>query len=228
MSVSLEQYNALLERVERLEAAVGSVAWDASFTPVTGGFAQPTKTSQAEDRPVTPLHGDYELLVTGARTTDRGAENCVFWNPGPLGGSAQVPQECYLIVRKGSGTNKIVLAKFDPTVKEGTVETGMFTRLNCELAPGRTSIFHPVDGNFYLITKELKVKLSDFMITAVTSRSPLPVTNTEVLNSLRGCYVVPGNTFVILDSRDGGKIYSKAVIQEGHGLVTDDTSIVVI
>jgi hypothetical protein len=226
MSVSLEQYNALLERVERLEAAVSATsAWDSSFTPATGEFAQPTKPSQAEDRHVTPLLGDYELLVTGARTTDRGAENCVFWNPGPSRGP--VPEECYLMIRKASGTNKLVVAKFDPTVKEGTVEAGMFTRLNCELAPGRTSIFH-LDDNFQpFVSKELKVKISHLMITGVPPRSPAPVSITEVLNSMRGCYVVEGNTFVVLDSRDGGKVYYRAEVKEGHGRVTDTTSITI-
>jgi hypothetical protein len=227
MSVSVEDYNALLARVERLEAAVGSGAWDSTFTPATGGFAKPTKPSQAEDRPVTPLLGDYEMLVTGGRSSERAAENCVFWNPWPRRGD--VPDECYLRIRKPFGLlDFCVLAKVDPTVKEGTMETGMLTRLNCELPLDRNSVFRPVTEALP-VCKELKVKLTDFMITAPTSSSPAPVTSTEVLNSLRGCYAVLAKVFVVLDSRDGGKIYYKALVQsDERGLVTDETSIIVV
>lgn len=122
MSVSVEQYNSLVERISRLEAL--------AQTPATANLTtqriQPVEAEAEDEDNEAPITGALNLRVVPMSRTEKALTNCVYFNTGnEVDSGAQ-----YLAHTRNM---YIMKAVYDSTLPPGTLETGMFTRLNAEL-----------------------------------------------------------------------------------------------
>lgn len=224
MSVSIEQFNALLERVARLEAVV-SATWDASFTPATGGLPSPPAIVEATQENVlvqNDLSGcDYALTIRGSSTTEHAKANYARWNP--VVGKTSSETLRYLRRVKDDGRESILTVKCDSSVPLNTLEANMFTRLNCELPPGSTVGFKEVDKKSLSVCREVKVLLAT--IGGMSSHDTPYPTIGQIKKQLEGIYVVPGHGFVV---RNEDNATFKACIMSTESGIVNSTSIILL
>jgi hypothetical protein len=133
MSVSVEQFNALVERVQRLEGR-----WDAGFVPAQGPIAPPRPVQAPQAVEPTPA-GAVSLRVLPMRSTERALSNKVFFNTGnPIHEDIR-----YLAYSRNM---YMLFAEYDPTLAPGTLETNLLNRLNASLPLDEVCHFYKMGG----------------------------------------------------------------------------------
>lgn len=131
--MSVEQFNSLVERVQRLEGR-----WDAGFVPAQGPIASPRPVQVHQAVEPTPA-GAVSLRVLPMRSTERALSNNVFYNTG----NPEFTGTRYLA---HSRNMYMLLAEYDPTLAPGTLETNLLNRLNASLPLGEVCHFYKMDG----------------------------------------------------------------------------------
>jgi hypothetical protein len=133
MSVSVEQFNALADRVQRLEGR-----WDVGFVPAQGPIAPPHVAEPPQAVEPTPA-GAVSLRVLPMRSTERALSNNVFYNTG----NPEFTGTRYLA---HSRNMYMLLAEYDPTLPPGTLECNVLNRLNASLPLGEVCHFYKMGG----------------------------------------------------------------------------------
>jgi hypothetical protein len=132
--VSVEQFNALADRVQRLEGR-----WDSGFVPAQGPIASP-RSIQVPGAPEPTPAGAISLRVLAMRSTERALSNNVFYN---AGNPEFTGTRRYLA---HSRNMYMLLAEYDPTLPPGTLEANVLNRLNADLPFGEVSHFYKMGG----------------------------------------------------------------------------------
>jgi hypothetical protein len=209
MSVSLENYNALVERVARLETLIES-KWDTMFTPAKGPIAPPSQPPQAPQEKTFPGGGNILMRVRPA-TTERADQNCIYFNTGKEEDSTA----SYFAHTRNM---KLVRAVHDPTLEPGTLQANMFTRLNLELEIDKVLDFLKMGEP--VVCAKLNVRITHM---GLFDMNKVPVD--QVKAYLHGTYINSNrDAFVI---RDRNNILQVRVNEiSGEGIVGEATEVI--
>lgn len=223
MSVSVEQYNSLVDRIARLEALV-QTNWDADFMPARGPIAtpQPPQTIAAEDEDEAPLTGALNLLIVPAATHEKALTNCVYFNTGNEADS----DTQYLAYSRNM---YIMKAVYDPTLPVGRIAVGLFNRLNASLPMNMIRNFFKMGVEGASPSTSLTVKLEKVNRSVDGDDGALP--SVEDVHrcldglSIGGLRTQHNEIFVV--TKANGAVYKATVRDATAGIVRAVTEIIV-
>lgn len=223
VAVSVEQYNSLVDRVAHLEA-LAQANWDAGFTPARGPIAtpRPTQPVKAAGEDETPLTGALNLRIVPMATTEKALTNCVYFNTGnEIDSGAQ-----YLAYTRNM---YIMRAVYDPTLPPGTIETGLFTRLNAEMPMNCKRNFFKMGVDGAEPCRSVAVSLAR-VGRPVDGDDGAPPSIEDIRTCLNGQSIDDTGarrTQIFVVTKPNGVVYKATVNEAIPGILTNATGIVV-
>ena len=209
MSVTLEQYNQLVERVARLESLVGA-NWDTGFTPAKGSIAPPKPEAPLQKEEKFPGGGNTLMRVTPADHL-RVTKNCIYFNTGKK-------EDSTVTYFAHSKNMKLVHAVYDPALEPGTLQANMYTRLNLELPLGDICDFLKMGEP--AVCQEVHMRLSHMGLFNINN-----VSNIIVKNYFKGTYINNSKDIFVIDV-DNNTYKAQIIDCSSPGIISESTGII--
>ena len=206
MSVTLEDYRKLAERVERLENFLHS--WESSFTPAKGPIAPPSQPAPPKEEKNFPGGGNTLLEVLAA-TPESAVKNCIYFNTGK-------EEDATVKYVAHSKNMKLVKAVYDPELEPGTLRANLLTRLNLDLPLNEVCDFLKMAEPVACSKVVMRVaSMAVFQVNTLSVDDVKKYLDGVYVNSNRDNFIVRANG-----------VHAKVLEISGEGIITKDTEIV--
>jgi hypothetical protein len=214
MSVSLEQYNTLVdlmtrlvERVTHLETLLDS-DWASRFTPAKGPIAPPSRVEFSKEEEQFAA-GGHNLMQVLAATEEGKVKNCIFFNTGK-------EEDSKVKYFANTKNMKLVKAVYDPELEPGTLRANLLTRLNLDLPLNEVCDFLKMAGPVACSKVVMRVaSMAVFQVNTIPVDDIKKYLDGVFVNSNRDNFVVRANG-----------AHAKVLEISGEGIITKDTEIV--